>query len=135
MQCTMTYIKRDLPLIPPVYVICMCVDECVCACMHACARVCVCVCVCVCLCVCVCVCTCVCVRYMLWGPVCSLTVSLHLTQFPLHRDGLLPSHFLQVRCSLTHLLWGTTHTVWDGTNCKVCGVCLCMYICIKCDMG
>ena len=84
------------------------------------------------MCVCVRACVCVCVRYagMLWGPVCSLIVSFHLTQFPLHRDGLHPNPFLQFRCSLTHLLWGTTHTVWDGT--KVCGVCVCMYVCLKC---
>ena len=57
-----------------------------------------------------------------------------LTQLSLHRDGLLPNHFLQDRCSLTHLLWGTTHTVWDSTKvcvCGVCGVCVCVCVCVR----
>ena len=54
-----------------------------------------------------------------------------LTQFTLHRDGLrsfFPNRLLQDICSLTRLVKGTTHTVWDST--KVCSVCVCVCVCV-----
>ena len=122
-------------------------NVCVCACVRVCARACVCVYVSV-LCVSMCNCACICVGFDR-GVVCSLIVPSLLTQLSLHRDGLLPNLFLQDRCSLTHLLWGTTHTVLDSAKvcvcvcvcvwcvCVVCVVCVCVHvcICIKCDVG
>ena len=73
----------------------------------------------------VCVCVCVCVSSQL---VHLLIVPFLMTYLPFHRDGLFslpPKPFLQVRCSLIHLLWGTTHTVWGSTK-----VCVCVYLCV-----
>ena len=108
-------------------------NVCVCVCVRVCARACVCLYVSV-LCVCMCNCACICVRFD-GGVVCSMIVTSLLTQLSLHRDGLLPNPFLQDRCSLTHLLWGTTHTVWDSTKVCVRVVCVHVCICIKCDVG
>ena len=60
-----------------------------------------------------------------------LIVPFLMTYLPLYQDGLFslpPKPFLQVRCSLIHLLWGTTHTVKACTKLCVC-VCACVCVC------
>ena len=56
-------VKNQLPPLPGIARVCVCVCVCVCVsvCVSACVRVSVCVCECVCVCVCVCVFVCVCV--------------------------------------------------------------------------